>query len=134
MRKECHEHICELLVFLWRKRGFVCLLNCFQYNYFKGLEVVQLVKCLLYNHKDLKSNPQHPHKKLSMVACTCNFSDKKSETGISLELTNLTRLDGQWAPGSMRDFVSKVKSNSERYLWPPHTCTDTQHTQKFLLF
>lgn len=57
--------------------------------------MAQLLKCLLYNHKDLKSDPQHLHKKLSMVACTCNFSDRKSETGISLELTDLAKLDGQ---------------------------------------
>lgn len=68
----------------------------------------------LYNREDLKSDPQHPHKKPGMVACISDVSDGKAETGTST------------------DFVSKTKSNKERNLWLPHTHANTcmyRHTE-----
>lgn len=35
-----------------------------------------------------KFNPQHSHKKLSMVTCVCNPGSGETDTGRSLELTD----------------------------------------------
>lgn len=47
-------------------------------------EVTQLVESLLYRHKDLSLDLQHPHKKMSVVMCSCNPMARNMKTGQSL--------------------------------------------------
>jgi hypothetical protein len=39
-----------------------------------GGEVAQLETCLACKYKALSSYPQHPHKQLDMIPCTCDPS------------------------------------------------------------
>lgn len=36
-------------------------------------DMAQWVKCLLHKHEESSSDPQHPHKKLSISAYTCKY-------------------------------------------------------------
>lgn len=46
-------------------------------------EIGQGMKRLVCKHQDLSSDPRHPDKKLSTVACTCSASTGQGEPGIS---------------------------------------------------
>lgn len=69
-----------------------------------------------------------------MISCTCMFSDRQS-TGISLELTNLTRLVASELQVQLETLSQKPraieKDTSGLHI---HLHTYTQHTKMFPLF
>lgn len=68
-------------------------------------EADQLLKCLLYKHKDLSSIPRASEKQLGVVACICNPGTGEAEKGKSRGLRNQPRLAGELE--LVRDLVSK---------------------------
>ena len=62
----------------------------------------QWVKCLLYRHKDLGSNPQHPYQKLGIMAHSCNPSALGKRPD---DLRAYGAQPRQPAGGSMKDTV-----------------------------